>query len=86
MPTAVLEAWRHCARPIGAVTVEAIVSDKKLSADADRALIALVWILYEQRFYLRRKSDRKILVVLNESQAVSGNEHVADGRLLRGYG
>jgi hypothetical protein len=83
MPAAILERRTHRARSVRTVTVQAVVGDEEFSASADRSLVALVWVFYHQWLYGRWKSDGKIIVVLDETQAVPRNEQMANRRLVR---
>jgi hypothetical protein len=60
------------------VTVEAVVRDEKLSTRADRLLVTLVGIFDGDRLDAEPKSSGKILIVLNELQAVPRDGEIAD--------
>src|SRR5207248_7053737 len=84
MPTPILKARGQRARPVGDVTIEAVVRNEELRAGRHRLLIALVRILDAYRFDAKWKSSRKVFVVLHEPKAVASNGELSASALLVG--
>ena len=60
------------------MAIEAIVRNEKLCTGADGLFVTLMRIFDGDRFDAERKSSRKILIVLNEVQAIARYREIAD--------